>query len=128
MKLRYEKLAMFRKDTGFSIFKQCPSRHSIASFFLLKFWEKEPAYTGRMASITSQSKRTWLSCDHTFSSIANIGTVRRDDRKWITQYNGLFCVLNEVGQVLTWKLTRRLSFDHIEQQLMLLNERFKGEL
>ena len=53
--------------------------------------------------------------------------MRRDDRKWITQYNGLFCVLNEVGQVLTWKLTRRLSFDHVEQQLMLLNERFNRE-
>ena len=74
-----------------------------------------------MSSITSQSR---LSCDHTYSSIANVGTVRIDDKRWITQYKGLFCVLNEVGQVLTWKLTRSLSFDHIEQQLMLLNERF----
>ena len=110
MKLRYEKLSMFRKkedhkfpnvdEPQVSFFKQCPTRHAITAFFLLKFWEKEPAYTCRMSSITSQSKYVWLSCDHT---IANVGTVRIDDKRWITQYKGLFCVLNEVGQVLTWK-------------------------
>ena len=49
MKLRYEKLSMFRKkedhkfpnvdEPQVSFFKQCPTRHA---FFLLKFWEKEP--------------------------------------------------------------------------------------
>ena len=56
--------------------------------------------------------------------------MRPDDGKWIKQYNGLFCVLNPEGELLTWKLTRSLSFEHTQRQLELLNERFqqKGKI
>lgn len=39
----------------------------------------------------------------------------------------MFCVLNSVGQVVTWKLTRGLSFDEIAPALRLLNERLRGQ-
>ena len=95
-----------------------------AVFFLLSFWQKEQLYTNKMGALTSNSDTIWLSCDHTFASVSNVGSIRPEDGKWITQYNGLFCVLNPEGQVLTWKLTRSLSFDHIKEQLERLNERF----
>ena len=54
------------------------------------------------------SQNLWLSCDHTFHSAANIGLFREVDGEWIKQYSGLFCVLNSLGEVLTWKLTKDL--------------------
>ena len=52
----------------------------------------------------------WLSCDHTFHAVANIGLFR-EDGVWSKQYEGLFCVLNSDGEVMTWKATKSLSFD-----------------
>lgn len=86
---------------------------------------KKAFYTDKMSSLKMNSDLLWLSCDHTFSSVSNVGSVRPDDGKWVKQYNGLFCVLNPEGQVLRWKLTRSLCFEHIEKQLQLLNERFR---
>ena len=83
------------------------------------FWQKEPAYIYNMGSLTAKSDCIWLSCDHTCASVSNIGCVRLDDGKWVKQYIGLFCMLNPEGQVLTWKLTRSLCFEHIEEQLKL---------
>jgi hypothetical protein len=57
--------------------------------------------------------RPWLSLDHTFKSVSNIGLVRLADKKWIKQYSGLFCILNADGEVLSWKLTKKLSFEHM---------------
>ena len=58
-----------------------------------------------------------LSCngslDHTFSVAANIGYFR-SDHKWVTQYSSLFIVLNEIGQVLTWKFTKDESYDEVQ--------------
>ena len=50
---------------------------------------------------------------------------RNFDSRWITQFSALFCVLNEGGQVVTWKLTKNMSFDNIEDQLVSLRERLK---
>ena len=35
------------------------------------------------------------------------------DLRWITQYGALFCVMNGKGQVVTWKLTKDLTFNNI---------------
>ena len=69
----------------------------------------------------------WLSCDHTFKSVSNIGSVRSADNKWIQQYTGLFCILNADGKVLTWKMTKRLSFQHAENVLLALKERLDAQ-
>ncbi len=65
----------------------------------------------------------WLSCDHTFKSVLNIGLVRESDKRWVKQYSGLFFVLNEIGEVMTWKMTRSLTFDHIAESLHTLKQR-----
>ena len=46
------------------------------------------------------------------------------DKRWITQYNSLFCVLNHIGQVVTWRLTPSVSFDTIKDTLTALKDRF----
>ena len=69
----------------------------------------------------------WLSCDHTFKSVSNIRSVRSADNKWIQQYTGLFCILNADGKVLTWKMTKRLSFQHAENVLLALKERLDAQ-
>ena len=134
MKVKYEKCHRVSEQTTslfpdvddalIYFYKQVPSRHAIAAFFLFCFWEKEPLYTNKMGCLKTNSDQVWLSCDHTFSSVSNVGSVRPNDGKWVKQYNGLFCVLNPEGQVLTWKLTKSLCFEHIEEQLQLLNDRF----
>ena len=50
---------------------------------------------------------------------------REGDKRWITQYGALFCVLNSLGQVVTWKLTPGVSFNVIEDILIPLHERLK---
>ena len=85
MKVRYEKLSKFNKisdqttncfpdvnDCNVSFHKQSPTRHAIASFFLFRFWQNEPAYTCKMGSLTTGYDCVWLSCDHTFSSVCNV--------------------------------------------------------
>ena len=42
------------------------------------------------------------------------------DSRWITQYGALFCVLNHVGQVVSWRLTSKLTFENVVEQLMML--------
>ena len=69
----------------------------------------------------------WLSCDHTFRSVANVGMVRKADRHWVKQYKGLFCVLNSLGQVVTWELTKSLAFDVVEECMQLLDEQLCGQ-
>jgi hypothetical protein len=71
--------------------------------------------------------RPWLSLDHTFKSVSNIGLVRLADKKWIKQYSGLFCILNADGEILSWKLTETLSFEHMKDALVMINERFKQQ-
>lgn len=49
---------------------------------------------------------TALSCDHTFKMSRNIGVVREEDSKFVTQFHQLFIALNENGEVLAWRLTK----------------------
>ena len=56
--------------------------------------------------------------------IENIGCSRTGDNRWITQYETLFCVLNSKGQVVTWRLTPRLTFSEVEFDLIALKNRF----
>ena len=37
-----------------------------------------------------------------------IGLFREEDGLWTKQYEGLFCVLNSNGDVLSWKVTKSL--------------------
>jgi hypothetical protein len=57
----------------------------------------------------------WLSAEHTFKISANIGFWHRG--AWAKQYDSLFCVLNEKGQVVTWQLTKGTSFEKVRSRL-----------
>ena len=85
-------------DQCASFWNEHPSHHSVAACYLLQFWEREPLYTRHMRSLTVKTDQCWLSCDHTFHSVANIGMVRHVDNHWIKQYKGLFCVLDGLGK------------------------------
>ena len=52
--------------------------------------------------------------------VANIGMLRDVDCRWITQFSALFCVLNGNGQVVTWNLTKNMTFNNVEDQFMSL--------
>ena len=110
-----------------SFWKQSPTRHSLSAVFLLGFWQKKPLFNFHMSALTLPQGKTWLSCDHTFRTAANIGLVRQADSKWINQFKGLFCVLNSCGQVLTWRLTSSLAFSNVENLLVLLHQRLQSQ-
>ena len=102
-------------DESMHYWQQSPTRHTIEALFLRRFWETEKVYHFCMSELSISSSQPWLSCDHTFKSVANIGIVRENDGRWITQYSGLFCVLNSEGNILTWKLAKSLTFDEIKE-------------
>ena len=68
-----------------------------------------------------------ISFDHTFKIASNFGYVR-EDKKWITEYDSVFLVLNDKGQVLTWQLTKGTSFGEVTVLLQSLAERPSGQL
>ncbi len=84
-------------------------------------------YTAEMTAGSISSDESWLCCDHTFGSVANFGLFTERDGCWVEQYSGLFCVVNGIGEVITWKLTKNLSFETVHTQLQNLQDRLKGE-
>lgn len=56
-----------------------------------------------------------LTCDHTFKDSKPIGVVRETDSSFVNQLVNLFIVLNEIGQVLDFRLTKSTSFSEIEE-------------
>ena len=68
---------------------------------------------------------TALSCNHTFKINRNIGLVREEDNKFITQFNQLFIALREKGEVLAWKPTKSTSFSEIEDVLLDVKTRLE---
>jgi len=68
-----------------------------------------------------------ISFDHTFKIASNIGYIR-EDKRWITEYDSVFLVLNGKGQVLTWQLTKGTSFAEVTVLLKHLAERPNQQL
>ena len=66
----------------------------------------------------------WISCDHTFKAISNIGYLRESNRKWVKLFQSLFCVLNEKGTVLQWKFTKTEGTSELESLFHQLSQRF----
>ena len=71
----------------------------------------------------SLSCNGWISIDHTFKVAANVGYFR-SDHKWVTQYNSLFIIVNEVGQVLTWQFTKSEATSEVKHLMEALLHRF----
>lgn len=92
------------------IWKDCPTRHSITGCFLHSFWENIETYVAEMRLGTMSENKLWLSCDHTFSLVANFGVIREIDGQWADQYTGLFCVLNGDGGSTNVEINKRTLF------------------
>lgn len=77
---------------------------------------------------TNMAGRTssWISCDHTFKSVANIGFVQVSDGTWVRLFNSLFCVLGDNGNVLHWRFTRGESFREVSDIFTDLQRRFQS--
>ena len=65
----------------------------------------------------------WVSGNHTFKVAANIGC-KLPDGSWSTQFDSLFIVLNEKGQVLIYKLTKGTAMNKVDDILQNLKCRF----
>ena len=120
------KFPEFESDS-FSFWRSSPKHHAISACYLKCFWQKERVYHHHKAQVSITQDIQWLSCDHTFKSVRNIGTIREADGSWIKQYKGLFCVLNNIGQVVTWKMTRNLAMDDVYDILQALQERLLSQ-
>ena len=108
---------------GISVLTQSPSRNALKGCFLYRYKKWKQVYDSQMRQRTIKDNELWLSCDHTFRTIANVGLFRQEDGVWTKQYKGLFCILNSDGEVLSWKATKTLSFDSVCGQLSTLKER-----
>ena len=94
---------VFRKVTHF------PSSDFLTNVIVSSFKMNEALYGRYFSSLSAR----WISCDHTFKTAMNIRYFRHCDNKWINQYRSLFCILNELGQVIQWQLTSTESFDEV---------------
>ena len=77
------------------------------------------------AQAMSRLPARWMSCDHTFKSVANIGYKRPRDGKWMKLYNSVFCILNEKAEVLQWQFTRSENFHEISPMFLDLRRRLQ---
>lgn len=104
------------------IHKPYPSNDLICNCFLKIFAENRRIYFQDMASLSTIN---YITIDHTFKVAANVGYLRPDGR-WITQYNSLFIVLNNIGQVIAWQFTKTTSLDECIDLLSALKERLQN--
>lgn len=98
-----------------------PSNDQIINLFLNAFKTKKHLYEIDMKRVSA----TALSCDHTFKISRNIGLVREEDNKFVTQFNQLFIALNENGEVLAWRLTKSTAFSEIKDILIDIKRRLE---
>lgn len=96
-----------------------PSNDQLMRIFLHNFEKNRSFYVKEM----NRLKLSYLSCDHTFKISRNVGLVREVDNKFVTQFQQLFICLNEIGEVLAWKLTKSTAFSEIEDLLVSLKQR-----
>ena len=85
----------------------------------MTFEKKKLLYSEAMERLPSSI----LSYDHTFKISRNVGLVREADSKFVTQFKQLFVSLNEIGEVVAWKLTKSTALSEVEDLLIDLKKR-----
>lgn len=98
----------------------CPGRKILIEIFLAHFFLNENTYVDAMSSLSAIT----ISCDHTFKSVCNIGYQRSEDGNWVTQYNSIFCSLNQKGEIVDWQFTKSEGFEEVRSMFENLKERF----
>lgn len=107
-----------------NIYKPNPSNDLMCNCFRKNFAENRYIYFKEMMSL---STRNYIAIDHTFKVAANVGYLRPDGR-WITLYNSLFIVLNNIGQVIAWQFTKTTSIDECTDLLAALQQRLQSNV
>lgn len=100
-----------------------PSRNILEDIFISSCYSKEEEYKYKMSKTTA----SWLSADHTFKAVMNIGYSRSSDNKWIKLYISLFCILNEKGQILKWQFTKTTKSEEVQEIFQELALRLKQQ-
>jgi hypothetical protein len=99
----------------------CPGSDILIDIFLKRFFQNEQIYVNAMNGLSAHM----ISCDHTFKSACNIGYKRAEDGAWINQYNSIFCILNERGEIINWQFTKSEGFDEVKDMFLDIKERSK---
>lgn len=97
------------------------SNDFIANIFLITFCDFQRYMFDEMYNLTSEC----ISCDHTFKMASHVGIVH--DSKWIPQYDSLFIIQNEKGQVLFWQLTMGTAYRAINDGMLSLKSRLSSK-
>jgi len=67
-----------------------------------------------------------LSCDHTFKFPKHIGIMR--EGKWVPQYDSMFIIQNDRGEVLFWQPTSQTAYSAINDGLNSLKLRSRSQV
>ena len=69
-----------------------------------------------------------ISCHHTFKSACNIGYKRTEGGSCINQYNSIFSILNDRGEIFNWQFTKYDSFFEVRDMFYKINNHTDTEL
>ena len=83
------------------------SNDFLMTCFIAKWKDMQTFFIKQMSSVTGFG----CSCDHTFKLAKHVGMFR--DGRWIPQYDSLFIMMNERGEVTFWQLTMGTSFSAV---------------
>ena len=100
--------------------KQGISNDLVMELFVMMFNTVKPFLHHSMLSLTAEC----LSCDHTFKLPRHIGLMRGSN--WVTQYDSLFIMQSEKGEVLFWQLTSGTAYSAVNDGLQSLAERINA--
>jgi hypothetical protein len=95
-----------------------PSDSFLTDIFLYHYKKHENDYD----EYSKRLHATALSCDHTFKVSVNIGVKHSSEPGWVTQFDSLFMVLNQKGQVLGFKFVKSRAFADIQELLVQIRE------
>ena len=93
------------------------SKDFIINAFLITYNELKEYFFSEMYAIQAD----YISCDHTFRLASHIGIYHNN--KWVPQYNSLFIMQNERGQILFWQLTMGTAYASVCDGIELLKHR-----
>ena len=94
-----------------------------SSAIISSFQREEDTYCKLFSDLSAE----WISSDHTYKSVSNIGYYRQSDGKWITLYKGFFIVGNEKGQPVQWGFTKTEAYEEVSDAFLHLAEHFKHQ-
>ena len=93
------------------------SNDFLMTCFIAKWKDMQAFFIKQMSSVTQFG----CSCDHTFKLAKHVGMFC--DGRWIPQYDSLFIMMNEIGEVTFWQLTMGTSFIAVVKGMESLQRR-----